>query len=138
MIMLARAGHFVYKWNAPHIIAYQPPLRFSPWSNTYAHPPMIIGPTAPVDTDAPCVKLTETIDVLKMAGKPEKAPANNPRPLELNQLLIKMQNMAARPRRQWMYHSTLLVPFGVGGRDQHSIAPTTAHTTMIISEKSQM
>lgn len=118
--------------------ANHPPLQFTHRRNPNAHPPIIMGPTAPVDTDAPCSKLTETIDVLKIAGKPEKAPANKPRPLELSQLLTKIQNMAAKPRRRWMYHFTLFVPFGVGGRLQHSMNPTTMQMSIMTSENSQI
>ena len=67
-------------------------------TSPYAQPPIIIGPTAPVDTEAPCAKLTDTIEVLKMAGKPEKAPANRPRPLELRMEVQQIQRKAARPR----------------------------------------
>ena len=93
---------------------------------------------APVETAAPWAKLTETIDVLKTAGKPEKAPAKRPNPLELIQLLMMMQAMQERPRRKWIRGFTRFFPFGVGGSDQQRQAPTTTHTTMTQIEKSQI
>lgn len=103
----------------------------------YAQPPIIMGPTAPVATEAPCARLTDTIDVLKIAGNPEKAPANIPKPLELSQLLTKMQHMHARPRIKCVATLTLFFPLGVGGRDQQRMIPTNTQINMMHIEYTQ-
>ena len=97
-----------------------------------------MGPMAPVETAAPCARLTETIEVLNTAGKPEKAPAKRPNPLELIQLLITMQAIQERPRRKWIKGFTRFLPFGVGGSDQQRQMPITTHRTITQIEKSQM
>ena len=97
-----------------------------------------MGPMAPVETAAPWARLTDTIEVLNTAGKPEKAPAKRPNPLELIQLLMTMQAMQESPRRKWMRGFTRFLPFGVGGSDQHRQMPITTHSTITQIEKSQI
>ena len=136
--MQTNTFHVVNTCRAPPSNAYHPPLQVTPIRQLYAHPPMIIGPTAPVETEAPCARLTETMEVLKMAGNPEKAPAKSPRPLELNQLVTQIHRAAVRPRSRCVYHSTLWCPLGVGARDQHSMKPTTTQISMMMMEKVQI
>ena len=90
-----------------------------------------MGPTAPVATEAPCARLTDTIDVLKIAGNPEKAPANTPKPLELSQLLTKIQHIHAKPRSKCVAALTLFFPLGVGGSDQQRMTPTKTQINMM-------
>ena len=78
------------------------------------------------------------MEVLKIAGKPENAPANKPKPLELIQLLMKIQKHAARPRKMCIYHLTWFFPFGVGGRDQHRMKPNTTQINIMVREKVKM